>query len=130
MKPHYYLDEGLSEHLVGGLKRFDFRCKRLEEGMHDVAIIEQIGEHGHLGVWLTRDLATKRDHRNHILDSGISVAWIHDQNGSPAKHCFLVYNFVYRYGKTIAKSDSPLYFDVQERLTKGIPSTVVKPAKL
>ena len=131
VEPFYYLDEGLSKHLVGGLARFGFQCTRLPEGTPDEAAIEQIGEaHGRLGVWLSRDLATKRDHRNRIFDAGISVAWIRDENGSPAKHCFLVYNFLYRYRETITRSDVPLYFQVRERMTRGVPNAVVSKVEL
>ena len=131
VEPFYYLDEGLSRHLVGGLARFGFQYTRLQEGTPDEAAIKQIGEtHGHLGVWLSRDLATKRDHRNRISNAGISVVWIRDENGSPAKHCFLVYNFMYRYRETIAHTDVPLYFQVRERITSGIPNAVVSKVKL
>ena len=58
------------------------------------------------------------------------MAWIRDENGTPAKHCFLVYSFMHRYRGVIADSDEPRYFEVRERMLKGIPSAVVYKVKL
>ena len=127
MQPHFYLDEGLSEHLAAGLRRFGFLCQSVEREMSDLDIIQRIAdEHGHLGVWLPRDLNSKRAYRSRIMNAGISVAWIRDENGSPAKHCFLVYNFMYRYRGLISSTPSPLYFEIRERLTRGVPNAVVR----
>ena len=124
--PHYYLDEGLSPYLVGGLRRFGFRCTRLPERTPDEVSIERIGrEDGRFGVWVSRDLNSAGEHRADILSAGISVAWIRDENGTGAKHCFLVYSFAYQYRTTIAESASPMYFDVSEQAIEGIPSAVV-----
>ena len=131
MEPHYYLDEGLSAPLASGLRRFGFRCTRLPERTPDEVSIKQIGKaDGRLGVWMSRDLASVRDHRDGILDSGISLALIRDENGTGAKHCFLVYNFVYQYRQVISASDAPLYFEVRERITDGIPNAVVSKVAL
>ncbi len=131
VKPHYYLDEGLSPALAGGLQRFGFRCTRLPYGTPDQVSIERIGKaDGKLGVWVSRDLASAREHRNIISESGVSVALIRDQNGTPAKHCFLVYNFVYQYQRVIANANEPLYFEVRERMIKGIPNAVVSKMEL
>ena len=129
--PYYYLDEGLSVHLVTGLRGLGFRCDSFPRQTSDEASIEKIGtDHGRFGVWVSRDLDSMHDQRRRILDAGISVAWIRDENGSPAKHCFLVYNFMYRYRETIAHSDVPLYFQVRERMTNGVPNAVVSKVKL
>ena len=131
VEPHYYLDEGLSPPLAGGLRRFGFRCTRLPEQTPDEVSIEQIGKnHGRFGVWVSRDLDSARDHRNAILNAGVSIALIRDENGTQAKHCFFVYSFMYRYRNAIAESNSPLCFEVRERRINGIPSAVVSKVAL
>lgn len=131
LDPHYYLDEGLSPALAVGLQRFKFRCTRLPDGTADEVSIRRIGdEHGRFGVWVSRDLGSVEQHRRDILDAGISVALIRDENGSGAKHCFLVYTFAYQYRETISRSDVPLYFEVTEQMFDGIPNAVVSRMEL
>lgn len=126
-QPRYFLDEGLPHYIASGIQRFGFECYPVPRSTSDEEIIKDIcGRYSNLGVWIARDLQSRTRHRREIVESGISVAWIADENGTPAKQCFLVYNFVYRYGNMIADSSTPLYFDVRERLTKDIPSAVVK----
>ncbi len=125
--PHFYFDEGLSPHMAAGLPRAGFNCEAVGRQTRDQDLIAEMGNaHGRLSVWLTRDLRSKRSHRTEILDAGISVAWIRDQNGSAAKQCFLVYSFMYRYREMVADAPSPLYFEVRERITNGIPNAVVR----
>ena len=130
-QPRYFLDEGLPHYIASGIQRFGFECRPVPRSTSDQEIIKDIGvRYGNLGVRIARDLQSRTKHRKDIIDAGISVAWIIDENGTPAKQCFLVYNFVYRYGDMIANSSAPLYFDVRERLTKNIPSAVVKKVTL
>lgn len=127
VKPHFYFDEGLSRQMAAGLQRFGFNCVAVSRQTRDRELITQMGNsHGRLAVWLPRDLGSKRSHRTDIVNAGISVAWIRDQNGTAAKQCFLVYSFMYRYREMIAGASSPLYFEVRERITNGIPNAVVR----
>ena len=125
--PHFYFDEGLSRQMAVGLHRFGFKCVPVSRQTRDRELITQMGNvHGRLAVWLPRDLGSKRSHRTDIINAGISVAWIRDENGTAAKQCFLVYSFMYRYREIIANATSPLYFEVRERITNGIPNAVVR----
>ena len=127
VEPQYYFDEGLSAQMANGLRRFGFQCNPVTRGTPERDLIDQMGlAHGNLAVWLPRDLESKRRHRNRIMQAGISVAWVRDENGTAAKQCFLVYSFMYRYRNIIANASSPLYFKVRERRTNGIPNAVVR----
>lgn len=131
MDPYYYLDEGLSSRLVTRLRGLGFQCGNFERQTSDEVSIEEIGRnHGRLGVWVSRDLDAKREQQDRIVNAGISVAWIRDENGTPAKHQFLVYNFLYRYRNVLVNATSPLYFEVWERMTNGIPNAVVSKVEL
>ncbi len=131
VQPHFYLDEGLSEQMAVGLRRFGFRCERVPGGASDSENIKMIArKHKRLGVWLPRDLASRRAHRKRIVESGINVAWIRDRNGSAAKQCFLVLSFLYRFHNVIAGSEMPAYYMVSERRRNEIPYAVIESVRL
>lgn len=127
MEPHYCIDESLSLSIARVLHQSKFPIHRIDAGDPDPKIISDVGNrYGSFGVWVTCDMSSKQDHREDILSAGISVAWVQASEASAATRLFLSYSFMYRYHSVIADSSVPLYFDVRERLTKDIPSAVVK----
>lgn len=123
---HFYLDEGLPRALATGLTRLGAPTTSVEPSTSDQEIIRMAGRRGRRGVWITRDLGSRRHFRSLILDHGISVAWIRDENAPNLKKAFLVLSFVYRYSSMLRTTEEPLYFVVRERVIGGLPSTVVK----
>ena len=122
---HFFLDEGLPRVLAIGLTRLGAPATSVEPSTPDDKIIRQVGRHGLRGVWVTRDLDSRRHFRHLILDQGISVAWIRDKNAPNLKKAFMVLSFIYRYSGKLENTDVPLYFVVRERTVDGLPSAVV-----
>ena len=122
----FYLDEGLPGVIAQGLTRLGVTVEPVVRGSKDPATIAELGRFGCHGVWITKDRRARVQHRDAILRSGISVAWINCGNASRLTMAFLVLSFVYRYGGRIGVSKEPLYFDVRERVTRGVPSAVVR----
>ena len=110
----FYLDENLPGRLTGLLRGLKVPIDSVQHGIGDEEILRRVGQHGHLGVWITQDLAAKNDHRSAILESGISIAWLHSGSGPPLKPVLLAVAFVYRFSPQVEASDVPLYFDVRE----------------
>ena len=110
----FYLDENLSRRLTRLLRGMKVPIDSVQRGIDDEEIVRRIGAHRHRGVWITQDLAAKDDHRGAILDSGISVAWLHSGSGPPLKPTFLAVAFIYRFSTRVEESCVPLYFDVRE----------------
>lgn len=122
---HYFLDEGLPSVLAVGLKRLGASATAIEPSTPDQEVIRLVGRCGKRGVWVTRDLESRRRFRNLILEQGISVAWIRDNNGPNLKLAFMVLSFIYRYTGRLENAYAPLYFVVRERYIDGVPSAVV-----
>lgn len=110
----FYLDENLSRRLTSLLRGMKVPIDSVQRGIDDEEIVRRIGAHRHRGVWITQDLAAKNDHRSAILESGISIAWLHSGSGPPLKPVLLAVAFVYRFSPQVEASDVPLYFDVRE----------------
>ena len=127
-KVRYFLDEGLPPQVAQGLSGLRVSIETVRLGSLDNAIISRVTEHGPLGVWVTRDWNARQVHRQSISKAGISVAWIRDRNGSSLKQAFMVMSFIYRFGRMIQETDSPLYFEVTERVANGTPRAVVRTA--
>ena len=121
----FYLDENLPRKLTSFLHGLEVPIESVERGIGDEEIVRRVARHGHRGVWITQDLAARDDHRNAILDSGISVAWLHSGNGPPLKSAFLALTFVYRFRARIEASAVPLYFDVKEVSYPRGPSAMI-----
>ena len=122
----FYLDEGLPDVIASGLVRLGVSVEPVARGSKDPETIEELSRYGCHGVWITKDMRARVRHRRDILRSGISVAWIRCGNASTLTMAFLVLSFVYRYRGRIGESTAPLYFDVRERVTRGVPSAVVR----
>lgn len=122
----YFLDEGLPHQLAQGLRGLKVPIETVQRASFDDAIINRAAVHGPLGVWVTRDWKARHVHRRSITEAGISVAWIRDRNGSSLKQGFMVISFIYRFGHMILETDSPLYFEVTERVANGTPRAVVR----
>lgn len=122
----FYLDEGLPDVIASGLVRLGVSVEPVARGSMDPEIIEDLSWFGCQGVWITKDMRARVRHRREILRGGISVAWIRCGNASTLTMAFLVLSFVYRYRGRIGESAVPLYFDVRERVTRGVPSAVVR----
>lgn len=112
--------------IAQGLIRLGVTVEPVARGSKDPVTIADLGQFGCHGVWITKDRRARVQHRDAILRSGISVAWINCGNASRLTMAFLVLSFVYRYRGRIGESVVPLYFDVRERVTRGVPSAVVR----
>lgn len=110
----FFLDENLPRSLTRFLRTMKVPIDSVQRGIDDEVIVRRIGEHRHRGVWITQDIKARVLHRSAILDSGISVAWLHSGSGPPLKAALLAVAFVYRFGSQIETSNLPLYFDVRE----------------
>lgn len=121
----FFLDENLPRKLTSFLEALEVPIGPLERGIGDDEVVRRVGVFGHRGVWVTQDLAARDDHRTAILESGISVAWLHSGSGPPLKAAFLALSFLYRFWTRIEESKVPLYFDVKEVGYPRGPSAVV-----
>ena len=117
----FFLDENLPRRLARFLKELDYEIESVVKGSEDPAIIDSISVHGHRGVWLTQDLAARRDFRLKIMRANISVAWFRSGSDSKRKTAFMVTSFIYQYQSLLLNAAKPLYFDVREREFGGIP---------
>lgn len=134
MKPHagvrFYVDENLPPRLTDFLSWLKVPIESVEKGMLDDDIFPLVGRHGPRGVWITQDLAAKKDHRDAILESGISVAWLHSGSDPPLTAAFLTLSFVYRFTAQIEATDEPLYFNVRVVSSPSGPNAEVSPTAL
>lgn len=121
----FFVDENLPRRLTGFLSKLKVPIESVARGIGDKEIISIVGEYGSRGVWITQDLAARDDHRVEILESGISVAWLHSGSDPPLKSAFLTLSFVYRFWSLIESSGVPLYFNVREVSAARGPSAVV-----
>lgn len=110
----FFLDENLPRSLTRFRVALKVPIDSVQYGIGDEEIARRIGVHGHRGVWITQDLAARDNHRDAIVDSGISVAWLHSGNGPALKSALLAVAFVYRFSSRVDESSVPLYFDVRE----------------
>ena len=110
----FFLDENLPRSLTSFLRAMKVQIDSVQRGIGDGEIVRRAGRHGHRGVWITQDLSARKTHRSAILDSGVSVAWLHSGSGPALKSALLAVAFVYRFSPQVEASGVPLYFDVRE----------------
>lgn len=121
----YYLDEGLPNCVADWMKRVGLAFVAVQPSTPDNVLIREIGEFRHRGVWVTQDLRSRHEHRNLIIDQGISVAWIDCGNATKLKRAFLVVSFAYMSRQRLRDSIAPVYFSVSENLRGELPGASV-----
>lgn len=122
----YYLDEGLPHYIVDWMHRVGLQFVAVERAKPDQEIIRDIGAASrHRGVWVTRDLSTRRQYRGLIANQGISVAWVDCGNAPKLKQAFLVVSFAYMSREVLLAADGPAYFTVSESERGEFPRAVI-----
>ena len=121
----YYLDESLPYYVAEWMQRVGLSFVTVEKSTPDQDIIRDIGALRHRGVWVTRDLGSRRQYRGLIENQGISVAWINCGNATKLTQAFLVVSFAYMSRERLRDAIGPVYFNVSESLRGELPGASV-----
>lgn len=86
-EPFFILDNGLNPNIARALSEFGIRIRSVQDefgdskgSTKDPDIIEHIARnYGFRGVWITKDISSKRIHGELIYTQAISVIWIRQQ---------------------------------------------------
>ena len=121
------VDEDLSPRLIRLLQRLKYDVERVPRGTKDTDIIQSLGTvHGCNGVWITADRAAMTEHRDDILSSGISIAFLNVHNALRDTQCFMIFSFIYRRGRSTTNANSPLYFRLDLRQSPLGPNIAIR----
>lgn len=133
----YLIDECLSSKLadVFTIYGFNMTCVEKEfEGrlrVTDEEIIEWLGQHSqHKAIWITGDKAAQKNHAKLILDSSISVLWLHGPRGrnlSSIQELQLLSFVIEKVTEIALSTEMPVYLEASFNVTRARLQQVVSP---
>ena len=125
-KLHFLLDAGLPAGIAVGLRRLGVEIDAVEGPKPDEDVIGMIAEYRHRGVWITQDVDARHEHRDSILSTGVSVAWIRTHNVKSLTKLFLVMAIVHGRRDVLLDANEPRYLDVWEHESRGVRTAWVR----
>lgn len=109
----YVVDEKLPAAIARMLANFGFQAEVVQLNPTDHDILERIRRRYPVhSVMITGDHAMRRDHRQPLIDSGASVAWLQANNEPGLTQIHMATAFVITMHETLESAMDPLCFDL------------------
>jgi len=121
LSPYFILDNGLNPDVAKALAMCGLPIKSVQdefgvgprETILDPVIVNHIGDYyGFRGVWITKDMASKRQHIDLIKQRRISMIWIIKQQLTTAQQLRIVISGMARVTQDLVESDHPIHYVV------------------
>ena len=119
--PFFILDNGLNPEIARALTHLEFPIKSVQDefnvspgdSVEDSQIIDHIADYyGFRGVWITKDISSKRVHLEQIKLRRISVVWIRKQNLSTRQQLRIVAHGIADVFQTLTEASGPIHYVV------------------
>ena len=117
-KPFFILDNGLNPQIAKAMAELGYPIRSIQEefndpsgAIEDPAIIDHIAdEYGFRGVWVTKDISSRRQHIELIKSHRISVIWIRRQELSTLQQHRIITHGLSRVAEDLLESNVPIHY--------------------
>lgn len=127
----YVVDENLPPAIVDILAKSDYRARAVQLGKHDEELLDQIRRsYPTHSVMITGDHAMRDHHREALINSGASVAWLRANDQPGLTQINMATAFVIAMHQTLEKALDPVYFDLHIETTTAFVNVAFAPRTL
>ena len=117
-EPFFVLDNGLNPQIARAMAELDYPIRSVQEefgsisgAVEDPVIIDHIAErYGFRGVWITKDMSSKRQHIELIKSRRISVKWIRRQDLSTVQQHRIITHGLSLVTQDLLESSYPIHY--------------------
>lgn len=110
----YFVDPNLTSKIMLCFNSLRIPACRLQKNLVDPILLAAMSKERHERVvWITGDHQARTLHKDDIVASGVSVAWVYANHANQATQVFLALGFVLSAGAAISDSERPMYFEVK-----------------
>ena len=121
-EPYFILDQGLNPQIARVLAELEYPIISVEDALQvlpseavgDETIINHIADyHGFRGVWVTKDMSSKRAHVGLAKRRQVSVVWIQQQTLSTLQQHRIVTHIIPRVTQDLLEASGPIHYLVK-----------------
>lgn len=127
----YVIDENLSPAIANLLTTSKFRAEVVQLSRPDGELLERIRRRYPIhSVMITGDHAMRGEHRQALIDSGASVAWLRANNEPGLTQVHLATAFVIAMHQALEAALDPVYFEAHLEASNAQVAVVISPRTL
>lgn len=127
----YVVDENLTPHIASFLKSRRYDAEVAPLGTPDPQILVRLSRRYPVHpVLVTGDHKMDARHRRAIIDSRVSVAWLHANQAGAVAHMALATAFVIAMHATLESALDPVYFDLRLEASTTLVNVAISPRTL